>query len=227
MSTTELAFGECEARAYEAWFETVEGRRADAQEKALLGRLLAGFGPPGTLLEVGCGTGHFLRWFEELGWRTGGVDISLPMLDEARRRAECPAAGLLLSDGGVLPFAADSWDVVAVITMLEFVPDPRQVLGEALRTARRGVLLGVLNRWSWLALQRRIQSWFGPTTYDAARFFSAAEIRRLLAGTAESASTGWGLQVETGSALGPRGWPVLGAFLGARATKVRPEGEER
>jgi ubiquinone/menaquinone biosynthesis C-methylase UbiE len=224
MTTTELAFGESEAHAYEAWFKTSEGRRADAQEKALLGRLLAGFGPPGTLLEVGCGTGHFLRRFGELGWDTGGVDISRPMLDEARRSPERPAGGLLLSDGAALPFAAGSWDVVAVITMLEFVPDPSRVLREALRVARRGVLLGVLNRWSWLALQRRIQSWFGPTPYDAARFFSAAEIRRLLADTAESAAGGWRLQVETGSALGPRGWPVLGAFLGARAIKVRPEG---
>ncbi len=222
MTTTELVFGESEARAYEAWFETTEGRRADILEKALLGRLLAGFGQPGSSLEVGCGTGHFLRWFEELGWRTGGVDVSQPMLDEGRRRAARPDAGFLLSDGTALPFADRSWDVVAIITMLEFVPDPRVVVHEALRVARRGVLLGVLNRWSPVALQRRVEGWFGSTPYDSARFYSAAEVRRLLSGTAETSDP---LQVEIGYALGPWVWPALGAFLGARAVRVRSEAE--
>jgi len=31
MTPTELAFGAREAREYEAWFETPEGRRADAE----------------------------------------------------------------------------------------------------------------------------------------------------------------------------------------------------
>jgi SAM-dependent methyltransferase len=201
------------------------GRRIDAQEQELLSRLLTGFGAPGTLLEVGCGTGHFLRWFEARGWHTAGVDISTPMLDEARRRD--PAAGLIRSDGTSLPFADKSWDVVALITMLEFAPDPVRVLGEALRVSRWGLLLGALSRWSWLAVQRRVQGLFGTSPYDTARFFSMGQIRRLLAAADPTArSGGRSLLIETGSAVGPRAWPTGGAFLGVVAIR-RERGEER
>ena len=81
----ELVFGREEARHYEAWFETKEGRRVDEQEKALLRCLLASLGHPRTMLEVACGTGHFSRWFKDiLGCQVRGIDSSLPMLEEAR-----------------------------------------------------------------------------------------------------------------------------------------------
>ncbi|MBN1135320.1 MAG: hypothetical protein JXM73_01975, partial [Anaerolineae bacterium] len=53
------------ASGYEAWYETT-GRRADRLEKALLKQLLARFPQASSLLEVGCGTGHFTRWLKEL-----------------------------------------------------------------------------------------------------------------------------------------------------------------
>jgi Zn-dependent protease len=67
---------------YEAWYENT-GRRADRLEKALLKQLLARFPQASSILEVGCGTGHFTRWFEELGLQTAGLDLSLSMLAEA------------------------------------------------------------------------------------------------------------------------------------------------
>jgi hypothetical protein len=51
---------------YETWYETV-GRRADCLEKVLLRQLLAGFPQAQTMLEVGCGTGHFTIWSKHLG----------------------------------------------------------------------------------------------------------------------------------------------------------------
>jgi hypothetical protein len=45
---------------YETWYQTT-GRRADRLEKELLAWLLARFPSAGTLLEVGCGSGHFTR----------------------------------------------------------------------------------------------------------------------------------------------------------------------
>lgn len=70
---------------YEAWYET-SGRRADRLEKALLRRLLADFLQGRTMLEIGCGTGHFTRWFSEQGFQTIGLDLSLAMLAQARRQ---------------------------------------------------------------------------------------------------------------------------------------------
>jgi SAM-dependent methyltransferase len=73
---------------YEAWYETT-GRRADHQEKALLHWQLSQFPPVSTLLEVGCGTGHFTRWFREQGLRVTGLDTSFPMLTQAARFDNC------------------------------------------------------------------------------------------------------------------------------------------
>ena len=212
----ELVFGREEARQYEAWFETKEGRRADEQEKALMRRLLAGLGPPGTMLEVACGTGHFSRWFrDELGWQVNGIDISLPMLEEAlARNTEFPAG---LADAAALPFADDSHDVVVVITALEFMAEPVSALREAIRVARRGIMVCVLNRWSLLAMWRRVQGLFVSTPYDEARFLSAGELRQML----QQAAPDLPVQVEMRTAVWPGVLSVLeepqwpwGAFLG-------------
>ena len=48
------------AARYEDWYSG-PGQRADALEKSLLKGLLADFPGARTVLEVGCGTGHFTR----------------------------------------------------------------------------------------------------------------------------------------------------------------------
>jgi hypothetical protein len=51
------------ASGHEARYENT-GRRADRLEKALMRQLLAHCPWASSLLEVGCGTGHFTRWFK-------------------------------------------------------------------------------------------------------------------------------------------------------------------
>lgn len=214
----ELVFGRAEARQYEAWFETPDGRRVDEQEKALMARLLADLGDPGTILEVACGTGHFSRWFKhELGWRVHGIDISRPMLEEALSRdADFEVA---LADGTALPFPDRSYDVVVIITALEFMSEPVRALREAVRVARRGMMVCALNRWSLLAAWRRLTGLFVATPYDKAHFLSARELRQMF----QEAAPGLSAQVETRTGV----WPgllsafegstgILGAFLGMR-----------
>ena len=59
-------FDEGMAQSYESWYEG-EGRRADILERELLNRFLQRFPGVRTILEVGCGTGHFTRWFDAQG----------------------------------------------------------------------------------------------------------------------------------------------------------------
>jgi ubiquinone/menaquinone biosynthesis C-methylase UbiE len=164
---------------YEAWYATA-GRRADHLEKVFLKRLLAGFRCPNTILEVGCGTGHFTRWFGEQGLRSVGLDLSLPMLLEAVRLDSPPC---VCGDALALPFSSRSFDLVALITTLEFLPDTARALAEALRVARYGLILGVLNRQSLLG--RKLRNEGGPV-WGAARFFTPAGliqfVRRAAAG---------------------------------------------
>jgi ubiquinone/menaquinone biosynthesis C-methylase UbiE len=165
--------------SYEVWYETT-GRRADRLEKALLDRLLGRLSGIRTALEVGCGTGHFTRWLAGEGLWAVGLDISSPMLVQARRleAAEriCP---YLLGDGLALPFADRTFDLVALITTLEFVSRPEQAVEEAGRVARHDVLLGVLNRHSPLALRHRWAAHRGTTVYDHAHLFTVGELGRL------------------------------------------------
>ena len=84
MISGDVAFDERVAAHYEAWYETLEGQRADGLEKGVLCWLLPGFPRAGSVLEVGCGTGHFSRWLRCHGLATVGLDLSPAMLAEAR-----------------------------------------------------------------------------------------------------------------------------------------------
>jgi len=161
------------AAGYEAWYQTV-GRRADQQEKALLKRLLSGFPAAHSILEVGCGTGHFTRWFGEQGLRAVGLDLSWSMLEEAKGLRSPPC---LQGDALALPFRSASVDLVALITALEFLPDPVQALAEALRVARQGLLLGVLNAQSRLGRQYKRE---GGPIWGTAHFFTPRELKRTI-----------------------------------------------
>jgi ubiquinone/menaquinone biosynthesis C-methylase UbiE len=158
---------------YEAWYETV-GQRADCLEKVLLKQLLAGFPQAQTMLEIGCGTGHFTRWFSEQGLGAIGLDLSPAMLAEAIRLGSPPC---VLGDALMLPFPNDTFDLVVMITTLEFLADPSQALNEAMRLARSGLILGVLNRHSLLAWQLKRSR---EPLWQVARFFTPAELTHLI-----------------------------------------------
>jgi len=79
---------------------------------------------------------------------------------------------------------------------------PRQALSEALRVSRNGTVLGVLNRWSLLGLQRRWAGLFRPTMYDTAHFYGVGELRRLLRSVA-----GGSAHIVWRTTLFPRVWP--------------------
>lgn len=199
MSVAGAAFGERVTDHYEAWYETPEGQRADALEKASLRRLLESFPATQSVLEVGSGTGHFTRWFDQQGPAAVGLDLSAAMLLQARSLDGIP---LVRGDASRLPFADGAFDLVALITTLEFLGRPREALAEALRVTRQGLILGVLNRQSLLGLQRRLAGLLRPTVYDAAYFYSVGELGRLLRSV-----VGDGAQIIWHTTLFPGVWP--------------------
>jgi SAM-dependent methyltransferase len=211
MRRREVVFDENVAVHYEAWYETPEGRRADELEKGVLGWLLREFSRPGSVLEIGCGTAHFTRWLNDQGLAAVGLDLSAAMLAQA-----LDGVPLARGDAYRLPFADGAFDLAALITTLEFLGRPREALAEALRVARGGVVLGVLNRWSLLGLQRRLVGLFRPTVYDTAHFYGVGELKRL----ATWSIAGERVRVVWRSTLFPRCWPwpqvrlPWGGFIG-------------
>ena len=165
---------DAQAGQYELWYQTPEGQYADALEKELFLRLLQPkFGQ--SLLDIGCGTGNNLAFFKELGLKVVGIDNSKPMLDIAAKKLGTDVE-LYLARAEELPFSNNSFDIVTLITVLEFISGPTKALREATRVARAQVYLGILNKTSLLAISRRIKSKFRDSIYNRAKFYSIWEI---------------------------------------------------
>ena len=169
---------DAQAVEYNHWYQTPEGRYADALEKELFLRLIQPkFGQ--SLLDIGCGTGHNLAFFKELGLKATGIDTSKPMLHIAAKKLGADVE-LHLGCAEELPFNNNSFDIVTLITVLEFVTDPARVLKEATRVAQKQVYLGILNKASLLAISRRIKGRFRDSIYNQAKFYSIWEIEAMV-----------------------------------------------
>jgi ubiquinone/menaquinone biosynthesis C-methylase UbiE len=103
----------------------------------IVAALLRHFGQPDTnpplLLDLGCGTGGSLGLLRRFG-RVVGLDASPDALAFAARKQ--PDVPLVLGDAQKLPFASDCFDLVAVLDVLEHLPDDRQALREIWRVLK-------------------------------------------------------------------------------------------
>jgi len=180
------------AQKYDRWYETPWGAWAEGCEWRLFERMATPEAGE-IVVDVGCGTGRGLAQLARAGCQVVGVDVSGDMLAVARQRLEEEglAARLVLADATKLPLQKASADLVYSTTMLEFVPEPAKALREMGRVARGRVFVGVLGRWSLMALYERLTRSGGPL--DQAHFFTPPELLRLAA----QALPGWSLQLRT------------------------------
>lgn len=137
------------AQEYDAYYQSAFGKKVDVIEKKMFSELLEQISAT-SLLELGCGTGHWTAFFADQGFNVTGLDNSEAMLSLARSKGI--DAEFILADSEALPFEAESQQVVASVTMLEFVDTPDKVATEIHRILKpRGwLLLGSLNENSVL-----------------------------------------------------------------------------
>ncbi|HVT44098.1 MAG TPA: class I SAM-dependent methyltransferase [Thermoanaerobaculia bacterium] len=90
-----------------------------------------------SVLDVGCGTGASARIYADVAAPYVGIDLSIRALSVARRRLG-PAAPLLLADACRMPFAPESFDLVAFSSVLHHIGDFRVPLVEAMRILKPG-----------------------------------------------------------------------------------------
>jgi ubiquinone/menaquinone biosynthesis C-methylase UbiE len=167
------------ADSYDRWYETVEGTVYDKLEKQAVARFLPRNVYGKNLLDVGCGTGHWSRFFSDRGFKVMGIDLSPMMVDVARSK-RTDGASFEVADAHALPFEDGRFDVAVAITTLEFVRDPALVVQEMVRCTRRPgglVIVGALNSLSGINRRRKAT---GKEPYAVARFFAPRQLRNLL-----------------------------------------------
>ncbi len=175
------------------------------------------------LLDVGCGFGDNLRLFHQKGCTVTGLGSSEFRLDETRTKLENKGE-LRLGEPEDLPFSDNEFDLVTMVTSLEYIKRPVEAIAEAIRVCRGRMFIGVMNPYSILGVQGMLSTLF-PFPPDAnPRHFHihslSAMIRKCLPG----------VRIQWGSVVFlPWGWyrfassleeqiPVMknpfGAFLG-------------
>lgn len=90
-----------------------------------------------TLLEFGCGTTRFTRWWHEIGLEATGGDISPFMLAQGVQLFD---GDLVLADSHHMPFKDHSFDALAFVTTFEYYKNPVQVIREAVRVGKYGII---------------------------------------------------------------------------------------
>jgi ubiquinone/menaquinone biosynthesis C-methylase UbiE len=93
------------------------------------------------VLEVGCGTGHWLAELKPHVPDVFGLDLSTGMLRQAR---ETGPTGLVRGRGGMLGLAPDSLDLVYCVNAIHHFAQPRAFVAEARRLLRPGGVLAVI-----------------------------------------------------------------------------------
>jgi SAM-dependent methyltransferase len=137
----------------------------------------------GHLLDLGCGTGRLLVAQGRRGCRVMGVDLSLPMLQEARAKAAAAGMQASLVQANIVDLTclrAELFDCVAclfsTLGMVQGADERRRVVAHVRRVLRPGgrFVLHVHNRWfnAWNAQGRRwllrdwLHGWTGTPTGD-------------------------------------------------------------
>lgn len=162
---------------YEQWYEG-RYKRAEVWQKKVMEELVSNDSRIKTLLEFGCGTTRFTRWWNEIGIEATGGDLSPLMLSQAIHLFE---GDLVMADSHYMPFKDDTFDALAFITTFEYYKDPVKVIREAARVAKYGIAMGMMNRNSPKVARRRVQQAFGKNPfYVTATFYTPKKLIEII-----------------------------------------------
>ncbi|HKJ31448.1 MAG TPA: class I SAM-dependent methyltransferase [Balneolales bacterium] len=162
---------------YEMWYEG-RYKRAEIWQKKVIGGLIKNDERIKTLLEFGCGTARFTRWWKNIGIEATGGDISPFMISQA---VQLFGGDLVMGDSHYMPFKDNTFDAVAFITTFEYYKDPVKVIREAARVGKYGIVFGMMNRNSPKVARRRVQQLFGKNPfYISAHFYTPSELTKII-----------------------------------------------
>lgn len=129
---------------------------------------------PGSLLDVGCAGGAYVRRWRAEGRAAVGIDLL--------RDAAWPGGGWFgQAECTALPFADGSFDHVCAFEVVEHIPNPEWALRELARVARATIVLSVPNCETPAALRRSGLTFHHWVDRSHVNFFDAAGLSEMLA----------------------------------------------
>jgi SAM-dependent methyltransferase len=150
-------------------------------------RTISNLKEQGTILDIGCGTGAFLRSLKGGAWRLYGVEISE---DEAQKARTSTGAEVFVGDPLDAPFGPETFDVITCFHLLEHVYQPLALLKRIRTWLKPGAILYVIlpnidawearifrSYWYGLELPRHLFH-FSPLSLE--RAIGAAEMQTVL-----------------------------------------------
>jgi 2-polyprenyl-3-methyl-5-hydroxy-6-metoxy-1,4-benzoquinol methylase len=116
---------------------------------------LSHFARTGRALDIGCGSGRFLRALRHSGWEVAGLELNDDTATAART-----VHGLMV-ETALEAFADSSFDLITITHVLEHIRDPHQMLADCVRLLKPGgvIAVAVPNIDSWQARWTR-DGWF-------------------------------------------------------------------
>ncbi|MGY3055279.1 ubiquinone/menaquinone biosynthesis C-methylase UbiE [Pedobacter sp. UYEF25] len=198
---SEWFFNRKHTDTYEDYYEGPYSR-AEVWQKKVLEQLISKDRRVNNLLEFGCGTTRFTRWWKDIGIEATGGDISPFMLSQALHRFD---GDLVMADSHFLPFKDNTFDALAFITTFEYYKNPVQVIQEAARVGKHGIIMGMMNRNTPKLIRRRTQQFFGRNAfYKTATFYTPQKLIAII----DKALKGKSYSIEWTATGLPKWFPV-------------------
>ena len=126
------------APVYDMRYDSDMGR---AYHRHISSALLEDLPPGRSLLDLGCGTGLFMRRYGETGGDAVGLDISRGMIENARGR--CNGYEFCMGTAEVLPFRDHTFDAISCLLAFSYLSHPTRMLAEASRILKPGGRIAV------------------------------------------------------------------------------------
>jgi ubiquinone/menaquinone biosynthesis C-methylase UbiE len=97
-------------------------------------------------LDIGTGTSHNALAFSSIAKETVGIDLTIPANNILK---SAQGVHIISGDGTKLPLNRMTFDVVSLFSVIEYVPDPQQLLKEVFRVAKPNsiVIIQMPNRF--------------------------------------------------------------------------------
>ena len=170
------------------YFEHQEGSRTEKFQHSILD-LMSKIRPPGDLLDVGCGRGHFLGLARRKGWRVWGIEPAQEHADHGRINQSLE---IVTSKWEEADFGDQRFDAITLWDVIEHVPYPREILARVSHWLKKNgvVLIATPNHKSLLNfiaegificsggwIQKPISFFYVP---EHILYFTPSTLRRLM-----------------------------------------------